>query len=85
MGAVLNEVPSQGNVAREVEDWFFDTFGEDYVFKVPEWDVVEHAIEFRTSIFQYDPDEAGYPWDEDAQKDVMASYNRIANYLEEFL
>jgi chromosome partitioning protein len=85
MGAVLNEVPSQGNVAREVEDWFYETFGEDYVFKVPERDVVEHAIEFQTSIFQYEPEEAGYPWDKDVQKDVMASYNRIANYLEGFL
>lgn len=85
MGAVLNEVPSQGNVAREVEEWFFDTFGEEYVFSVPERDVVEHAIEFRTSIFQYDPEEAGYPWDADAQEDVIAAYDRIANYVEEFI
>ena len=85
MGAVLNEVPSQGNVAREVEEWFFENFGEDYVFKIPDRDVIEHAIEFRTSIFQYDPEEAGYPWDIDAQKEVIASYDRIADYVEELL
>ncbi|WP_255475180.1 ParA family protein [Halapricum sp. CBA1109] len=85
MGAVLNEVPSQGNVAREVEDWFSENFGEDYVFKIPDRDVVEHAIEYRTTIYQYDPEEAGYPWDADAKEDIMASYDQIADYVEGFL
>jgi len=84
LGAVLNEVPSQGNVAREVEEWFFETFGEDHVFDVPERDVVEHAIEYRTSIFEYDPEDAGYPWDDGPQKDVIAAYDRIADHLEQY-
>lgn len=85
LGAVLNEMPSQGSVALDLEKWFNETFGEDYVFEVPDRDVIEHAIEANRTIYTYDPDAAGYPWDEEPQKDVIASYNRIANYLEEFL
>jgi hypothetical protein len=36
-----------------MQDWFVGTFGEDYVFEIPDWAVVEHAIEYRTSVFAY--------------------------------
>ena len=61
VGAVLNQVPSQGSIAREMEEWFVDTFGEEHVMEVPDRDAIEHAIEYETSVFGYDPDDAGYP------------------------
>jgi len=83
VGAVLNEVGQDG-VSDEMESWFVDTFGEDYVFEIPDWTVVEHAIEYRTSVFSYDPDDAGYPWDSDKTNDLRNKYSRMAEHVEEF-
>lgn len=81
-GAVLNQVPAQGNVAKRLKEWFVDTFGEGYVFEVPDRDAIEHAIEYRTSIFEYDPEDHGYPWDEEPQAELKDSYLQIAQHLE---
>jgi len=84
LGAVLNEVPSQGSVLDEVREYFHDTFSEDYVFEVPDLDVVEHAIGYETSIYEYDAQDAGYPWDERSgkQRRVMDRYDEIADHIE---
>jgi chromosome partitioning protein len=84
-GTVLNEVPAQGNIAAELEAWFVETFGEEFVFEIPDRDAVEHAIEYRTSVFAYDPDDAGYPWDSDPIADLRDQYDQIAAHLEETL
>lgn len=84
-GAVLNEVPAQGNIAEELEQWFVETFGEEYVFEVPDRDAIEHAIEYRTSVYAYDPDDAGYPWDADPIAALRDQYDQIAAHLEETL
>lgn len=82
VGAVLNEVGRDG-VSAEMEDWFVDTFGEEYVFEIPDWAVIEHAIEYRTSIFAYDPDDAGYPWDTDKAGALRSKYTDIATHVED--
>jgi len=82
IGAVLNEVPSQGNVANEVESWFTETFGEEHVFEVPEREAIEHAIEYRSTIFGYDPDDAGYPWDDEKTAELRDVYDQLAAHVE---
>ena len=84
-GAVLNEVPSQGNIAKERERWFLETFSEDFVFEIPDRDAVEHAIEYRTSIFGYDPSDAGYSWDDEPAAELRDNYDRLAAHLENAL
>lgn len=81
VGAVLNEVGRDG-VSTDVHDWFIETFSEDYVFKIPDWAVVEHSIEYRSSIFQYDPEDAGYAWDEDKAEQLQEKYREIATHVE---
>jgi len=81
-GAVLNEVPAQGNVAAELEAWFIETFGEEFVFEIPDRDAVEHAIESRTSVFAYDPADAGYAWDAEPIAELRDQYERVAAHLE---
>lgn len=81
VAAVLNEV-GQGGVSSEVQEWFVETFGEDYVFEIPDWAVIEHSIENRTSIFAYDADDAGYPWDSDKAAAMRDKYNDIAVHME---
>lgn len=82
VGAVLNEVPPNERISQEVMDWFLDTFGEANVFVVPDRAVIEHAIAQRCSVFAYDPEEAGYPWDTDALQDVCDTYDQLADHLE---
>ena len=81
VAAVLNEVGRDG-VSSEMQEWFVDTFGEDYVFEIPDWAVVEHAIESRGSIFAYDPEDAGYPWDADKAAELRDRYSSIATHIE---
>lgn len=81
VAAVLNEVGRDG-VSNEMQGWFVDTFGEEYVFQVPDWAVVEHSIEYRTSVFSYDPDDAGYPWDAEKADALRDKYNKIAAQVE---
>jgi len=81
VAAVLNEVGRDG-VSNEMQEWFVNTFGEDYVFQVPDWAVVEHSIEYRTSIFSYNPDDAGYPWDAEKAGELRDRYNKIAVHVE---
>lgn len=82
VGAVLNEV-GLDSVSAEMEDWFIDTFGEEYVFHIPDWVAVEHAIEYRTSVFAYDPDDAGYSWDTNKVKELRDKYTGIAAHVED--
>ena len=82
LGAVLNAV-GQGSVTGSMRAWFSETFGEDHVFEIPDRAVIEHAIEYRTSVFVYDPEDAGYPWDTDATADLRDRYHSIAAHLEE--
>lgn len=82
IGAVLNEVPTNESVSKSVQTWFNDTFGSDNVFEVDDRAVVEHAIKYRTSLFAYDPEDAGYPWDESPMDDLCDTYNTIANHVE---
>ena len=81
VAAVLNEVGRDG-VSNEMQDWFIETFGEDYVYEVPDWAVVEHSIEYRSSIFAYNPDDAGYPWDAEKADELRGRYNEIAAHVE---
>jgi len=83
VGAVLNEVGRDG-VSSEMEDWFIETFGEEYVFEIPDWAAVEHAIEYRTSVFAYDLDDAGYPWDAEKVEALRDKYTTIARHIEDF-
>jgi len=83
VGAVLNEVGRDG-VSTEMEAWFVDTFGEDYVFQIPDWAVIEHSIEYQTSVFAYNPDDAGYAWDTDKTEELREKYDRIAAHVEAF-
>jgi chromosome partitioning protein len=82
VAAVLNEVGRDG-VSNEMQDWFVNTFGEDYVFEIPDWAVVEHAIEYRTSVFAYNPDDAGYSWDADKAEALRDKYDAIAAHVED--
>jgi len=52
-------------------------------FRIPDWAVIEHAIEYRTSIFAYNPNDAGYPWDADKTKALREKYGEIAEHVEE--
>ena len=81
VAAVLNEVGRDG-VSNEMQDWFIETFGEDYVYEVPDWAVVEHSIEYRSSIFAYNPDDAGYPWDAEKADELRGRYSEIAAHVE---
>jgi chromosome partitioning protein len=83
LGAVLNQVEAD-NVSQKWRSWFEDTFGADNVYQVPDLKAVEHAIEDRSTIFGYDPEDAGYPWDTDAKKNLENAYHRIAAHLEHF-
>ena len=84
VGAVLNEVPPNGSVAERQREFFYNTFGEEIVFEVDDLDVIEHAIGYNTSIYGYDPEDAGYPWDEDKQARVCESYDQIADHIESY-
>jgi len=83
VGAVLNEVGNDG-VSQERQDWFNETFGDEYVFEIPEWVAIEHAIEQRQSMFAYDPEDAGYPWDREKVDALQDRYLTIAQHLEGF-
>ncbi|EMA09606.1 chromosome partitioning protein [Haloarcula vallismortis] len=83
IGAILNQVPAQGSIADDMQDWFTETFGEDRVLSIPDRDAIEHAIEYETSIYAYDPDDAGYPWDSDPVNELRDCYLSIAELLEE--
>lgn len=82
VGAVLNEVGRDG-VSTEMNEWFIETFSREYVFEIPDWAVVEHSIEYRTSIYQYNPDDAGYAWDAEKTNALRDKYNEIATHVEE--
>lgn len=85
IGAILNEVPTNETVSKSVREWFTDTFGKENVFEVPDRAVIEHAIEYRSSVFAYDPEDAEYPWDETPTEDMCDTYDRIAQHVEEVL
>ncbi|NGM71574.1 ParA family protein [Natronolimnobius sp. AArcel1] len=82
VAAVLNEVGRDG-VSSEMQDWFVSTFGEEYVFEIPDWAVVEHAIEYRMSVFAYNPDDAGYSWDAEKAEVLRDKYDAIAAHVED--
>lgn len=82
VGAVLNEVSNDG-ISQGMGEWFTGQFGADNVFEIPDWTVIEHAIESRSSIYGYDPAAAGYPWDEDKQQQLQDRYNELAEHVEE--
>lgn len=81
--AVLNQVEGD-NVLLKWQSWFEETFGEDNVFHVPHRKAIEHAIEYRSTIFGYDPDDAGYPWDTEAKGSLENVYNTVAKHVETF-
>ena len=83
VGSVLNQVETD-NVSEKWKSWFEGTFGEENVFEVPDLKAIEHAIEYRSTIFGYDPDDAGYPWDEGSKEKLEDSYDKIAAHLEDF-
>jgi chromosome partitioning protein len=83
VGAVLNEVGNDG-VSKDRQQWFQDTFGAEYVFEIPDWTAIEHAIEQRRSVFDYDPAEAGYPWDAEKIDALRDRYDVIAQHVEGF-
>lgn len=82
VAAVLNEVGRDG-VSTEMQEWFVETFGKEYVFEIPDWTVIEHSIEYRTSVFAYNPDDAGYSWDAEKTEELRDKYNTIAKHVEE--
>lgn len=82
IGAVLNEVPSRESVSIQVCEWFYEVFGEENVFEVSDRAVIEHSIKYNTSVFAYDPEDAGYPWDKDPMNDVRDSYTLLAEHVE---
>lgn len=82
IGAVLNEVPSRETVSREMQNWFYNVFGEENVFEVADRAVIEHSISYNSSVFGYDPEDAGYPWDTDATEDMCDTYNLLAEHVE---
>ncbi len=75
----------QRTVSVEMRNWFVDVFGEESVFEIPDRAVIEHAIGYRSSVFGYDPKDAGYPWDTDATQDMYDTYTLLAEHLEESL
>lgn len=81
VGGVLNEL-EEDVVSDTTRDWFTETFGEENVFEVPRWKAIEHAIGYRTSIFGYDPEDAGYPWDTDKTAALRDRYGLIAQHVE---
>jgi len=81
VAAVLNEVGRDG-VSDEIQQWFHATFGDEPVFEVPDWTVIEHAITSQQSIFGYDPEAAGYPWDAEKADTVRKIYSDLATYVE---
>jgi chromosome partitioning protein len=83
VGAVLNQVETD-NVSMKWQSWFEETFGAENVFQVPDRKAIEHAIEHRSTVFGYDPDEAGYPWDTDSKSDLENAYDRIAAHVESY-
>lgn len=83
VGAVLNQAETD-NVSMKWQSWFSETFGEENVFVVPDRKAIEHAIEYRTTIFGYDPDDAGYTWDADAKEDLENTYDLIAAHVERY-
>jgi chromosome partitioning protein len=85
IGAVLNEVPPNESISNEVRGWFFDVFGESNVFEVADRAVIEHSISYNSSVFGYDPEDAGYPWDTDAMQDMCDTYNLLAQHVEKNL
>jgi chromosome partitioning protein len=54
------------------------------VFQIPDWAVIEHSIEYQTSVFAYNPDDAGYAWDADKTEELRNKYDRIATHVEAF-
>lgn len=81
VGAVLNRVGNDG-VSRDREEWFEETFGAEYVFEIPDWTAIEHAIESRASVFGYDPEAAGYPWDAEKVGALRDRYDAVATHVE---
>lgn len=85
IAAVLNEVPTGESVSMSVQNWFNDTFGEENVFEVGDRAAVEHAIQYRTSLFAYDPEDAGYSWDQGPVEELRDTYDQLAQRVEERL
>lgn len=85
IGAVLNEVPSRETVSREMQNWFYKVFGEENVFEVADRAVIEHSISYNSSVFGYDPEDAGYPWDTDVTEDMCDTYALLASHVEDNL
>lgn len=81
VGAVLNEV-GRGGVSESTQEWFVDTFGEQFVFEIPDWAAIEHSIEYRSSVFGYDPDDAGYTWDTEKTEILRNRYTELAMHVE---
>lgn len=83
VASVLNEVEGD-SVSESKRNWFVDTFGEENVYTIPRLKTIEHAIGYRTSVFEYDPEDAGYPWDERKLPEIREAYDQIADHVEEY-
>ena len=81
VAAVLNEVGRDG-VSDAIQQWFHATFGDEPVFEIPDWTVIEHAITANRSVYGYDPVAAGYPWDTEKLTTVQDRYTALATYVE---
>lgn len=83
VAGVLNEIESD-TVSTKNREWFAEMFGEEKVYEIPRLKVIEHAIGYRTSVFGYDPEDAGYPWDEKRLDTVQEAFDRIATHVEAY-
>lgn len=81
VGGVLNALEDD-SVSASRRDWFAETFGAENVFEIPRLKAIEHAIGEKTSIFGYDPEAAGYPWDEDKTEVLRDRYDQLAQHVE---
>lgn len=81
IGGVLNALETH-SLSSEVGDWFLETFGEENVHTVPNWAAIEHAIDYETSVFSYDSEDAGYPWDKQKIDELRSIYDQLAQSLE---
>lgn len=81
IGGVVNALEDD-TISLSRRDWFAETFGEENVFEIPRLKAVEHAIEYRTSVFGYTPEEGEYPWDDDPVDELRDRYGQLAQHVE---
>lgn len=84
VAGVLNELGND-NVSSKRHDWFRDMIGDGNVFAVPDKSAMEHAIEYRASVFSYVPESGEYPWDDGPLEILQDRYHELAYHVEEFM